>query len=188
MKTIRTSVSLASATAIVAASLLAASPAQAEEGSSPTVPAQGGLLEEAAPTPEIQALLDEGIFVTQEFVDNGGAAGGIDARAECSSWYGFTVPGNLQWHYSNAGCSLIGTTATARAYYKWAINPFSSGTACVDGRGNARDNLGFVYSTWGGLGCGSNGSGSTLWGKTAANKQVRGYATSSPMGFAGSFK
>ncbi|MFE2772201.1 hypothetical protein [Microbacterium resistens] len=122
----------------------------------------------------------------------GGSArtGSVDTPATQASMCttGFVVPGDWATHYSVENCFLFGLDDTVRTSYTWTINPFSSGSLCGEGKGYRRQLDGNYAVDWNGLGCGADGSGSVHWGNVGANKRMRGFASSSPMGWSGSFE
>ena len=116
-----------------------------------------------------------------QFAGSGDELSRAQLAASCRT--GWVVPGTGTKYTSVQGCSVIGWNASAKWTYDWEANFNSSGRICAEGKG-------FLASgavTWRGLGCNGSGSGTVPWGNTAANLQMRGYVTSVPIGWAGSF-
>lgn len=111
------------------------------------------------------------------------------ALASCTS-YSFSIPGTGSTYTSVPGCSFIGLNSSVKATYNWDRNFNSSGTPCMSGRGYYQQTQGSTNYVmyWRGFGCyRTSGSDTVSWGNVASTKQMRGYVTSVPVGWAGHF-
>lgn len=105
------------------------------------------------------------------------ATNSIQAAATGCGITNAVAPGDGQWHTSVDGCGVIGLSLSAQHSYQWAVNPYSDGAACVQGRGYTPqgNQTGYVMvAFWKQLGgCGYSGGAVIAWGTVASVTKVK---------------